>query len=323
MKAKVPNDRDPKKRPRHPIGVVARRTGLKPDLIRAWERRYGAVEPARSDTRRRLYTDADIERLDLLQQAVSAGRGIRHVANLPESELLELIAADRAATATPQGSVTPLTVELPADGSLIAGCLEAAGRLDGGELEALLERASVMLSRTALLEQLLVPLMRRIGELWKEGTLRPIHEHLATAVVRSFLGRLFNTPTATGAPEVIVTTPPQQAHELGAMMAAACAAAEGWRVTYLGPNLPAEEIAAAVRKKNARALVLGITYPPDDPQLGQEIERLARLLPEGTAVLAGGRSAEAYRDRLEKVPATLVADYSELRVELEEVRSRP
>src|SRR3954471_8837532 len=80
--------------PRHPIGVVARRTGLKPDLIRAWERRYGAVEPGRSETRRRFYSDEDIERLLLLRRVVNTGRGISQVAGLSNAELEALIEAE-------------------------------------------------------------------------------------------------------------------------------------------------------------------------------------------------------------------------------------
>src|SRR5215208_6750074 len=87
--------------PRHPIGVVARRTGLKPDLIRAWERRYGAVEPGRSDTRRRFYSDADIERLQLLRRVVRTGHGIGQVAGLSNQELLALAAQDEPAGAAP------------------------------------------------------------------------------------------------------------------------------------------------------------------------------------------------------------------------------
>src|SRR5690349_22752223 len=84
---------------RHPIGVVARRTGLKPDLIRAWERRYGAVAPGRTETRRRFYSDEDIERLLLLRRVVSSGRGISQVAGLSNPELEALIEADPAAAA--------------------------------------------------------------------------------------------------------------------------------------------------------------------------------------------------------------------------------
>ena len=87
---------------RHPIGVVSRRTGLKPDLIRAWERRYGAVAPGRSDTRRRFYSDADIARLQLLKRVVDTGRSIGQVANLSNEEL-ESLAAPAPVTGADRG----------------------------------------------------------------------------------------------------------------------------------------------------------------------------------------------------------------------------
>src|SRR5436305_13638358 len=87
--------------PRHPIGLVARRTGLKPDLIGAWERRYNAVAPGRSATRRRFYSDADIERLQLLSRVVRTGRGISQVAGLPDEALRALLAEEPAAEAPP------------------------------------------------------------------------------------------------------------------------------------------------------------------------------------------------------------------------------
>ena len=309
---------------RHPIGVVARRTGLKPDLIRAWERRYGAVEPGRSGTRRRLYSDADIARLLLLKRAVATGRSIGQIADLPNETLESLIAADRPGpdgSAEPPPFAAPDHREAPLDAFLDA-CLAAARRLDGTELERQLELASVALSRAVLLERLLVPLLDRVGELWRQGDLRPSHEHVASAVVRSFLGGMrLSLDTLGQGPRIVATTPPRQRHELGALMAAASAAAEGWRVTYLGPDLPAEEIAAACRETGARALALSIVYPPDDPALPDELRRLRRLLPPDVAVLAGGRAAAAYTAVLAEIGARRIDDLASFRRELEELRA--
>ena len=165
-------------------------------------------------------------------------------------------------------------------------------------MELELDRASVVFSRTHLIERLLVPLMRRIGDLWHQGTLRPIHEHMASSVVRSFLGGMQGAcHPEISAPHVVVTTPARQRHELGALLAAATAAGEGWQVTYLGPDLPPEEIAAAALQKGARAVALSITYPPDDPMLIDDLRRLRRLLGSRTALLVGGRACPAlHRD---------------------------
>ncbi|HKI05194.1 MAG TPA: cobalamin-dependent protein [Thermoanaerobaculia bacterium] len=310
---------------RHPIGMVARRTGLKPDLIRAWERRYGAVTPGRSETRRRFYSDEDIERLLLLRRVVSTGRGISQIAGLSNEELTALIekepappAARQPASAQGGGEVEDLAE------AFLGRCLAAAQRLDVRELEMQLDRAAVAFSRTNLIEKLLVPLMQRIGDLWHQGALRPIHEHMASSVVRSFLGGMHGAyQSEVSAPHMVITTPARQHHELGALLAAATAAGEGWQVTYLGPELPPEEIAAAALQKGARAVGLSITYPPDDPLLGDDLRRLRRLLDNRTALVVGGRSATAYGHVLQEIGAHRVADLAELRRELEALRSAP
>lgn len=310
---------------RHPIGVVSRRTGLKQDLIRAWERRYGAVEPGRTDTRRRFYSDEDIERLLLLRRAVSTGRGISHVAGLSNEELQALIETDPAPPPPAQRLREPLAVTGDLDEvteGYLARCLAAAQRLDVRDLEVQLERASVALSRTNLIEKLLGPLMQRIGDHWHQGALRPIHEHVASSVVRSFLGGMYgHRGTEPSAPHVVVTTPARQHHELGALLAAATAAGEGWQVTYLGPELPPEEIAAAALQKDARAVALSITYPPDDPLLVDELRRLRRLLDSRISLIVGGRSAQSYSQLLQEIGAHQVGDLADFRRELQALRS--
>ena len=310
--------------PRHPIGVVARRTGLKPDLIRAWERRYGAVEPGRSETRRRFYSDADIERLLLLRRVVNTGRGISQVAGLSNAELEALIQAEPTPARLYAHPVHPPSNGDPdevAEGFLNR-CLAAAQRLDVREMELELDRASVLFSRTHLIERLLVPLMRRIGDLWHQGTLRPIHEHMASSVVRSFLGGMQGAyHPEISAPHLVVTTPPRQRHELGALLAAATAAGEGWQVTYLGPDLPPEEIAAAALQKGARALALSITYPPDDPMLMDDLRRLRRLLGASTALIVGGRACPAYSAVLQEIGAIQVEDLAGFRQQIGALRA--
>lgn len=330
------SDRPSSSTPRHPIGVVARRTGLKQDLIRAWERRYGAVEPGRSETRRRFYSDDDIERLLLLRRVVSGGRAISQVAGLGNEELQALIEPEPASRysprAAPEGALgragdeageaaAPGTLDEVAE-AFLNRCLAAAQRLDVAEMERELERASVLFSRTHLIERVLSPLMTRIGQLWHQGTLRPIHEHMASTVVRSFLGGMQGAyHPEVSAPHLIVTTPARQRHELGALLAAATAAGEGWQVTYLGPDLPPEEIAAAARQTQARAVALSITYPPDDPLLGDDLRRLRRLLEPETALVVGGRSWPAYAPVLEEIGAFLVDDLGALRRGINKLRA--
>lgn len=298
--------------PRHPIRVVARRTGLKPDLIRAWERRYGAVEPGRSATRRRFYSDAEIERLALLSRVVRAGHTISQVAQLPDTELEELIARDSS-------SQSPAAEPTDRTGAWLASCLTAVQRLDPCDLEASFQRASLELSAPELLENLLAPLLEAIGEQWRTGVLRPYHEHMASAVIRSFLATVRGDVSPL-APVFLAATPARQRHEFGALLATASAAAVGWRVLYLGPDLPPEEIAAAAVHQGARVVALSLVYPPDDALLRDDLRRLRRLIGPHTELIVGGRASSAYADVLREIGAIHLDDLGELRHRLEKVR---
>ena len=304
---------------RHSIGLVSRRTGLKPDVIRAWERRYGAIEPARTPTNRRFYTDEQLERLTLLRKATLAGRQIGQVASLDTEELRALVADDQAAmTRFPR--LAPFSADLTAGGHF-AACLSAVQSLDSQDLQLELERSSLNLSQPKLLEEVLTPLIQRIGELWENGTLRVAHEHIASEVIHSFLSNLQRTVVPSGtAPTIVVATPSRQLHELGALLVAATAASEGWKVLYLGTDSPSEEIAALALLKGAKAVALSIVYPSDDPFLGSELRKLRHLIGDEILLLAGGRAAHAYSDQLQEISAQLVAEMSDLRKQLRTLR---
>jgi methanogenic corrinoid protein MtbC1 len=304
--------------PKHPIQVVARRTGLTADLLRVWEKRYAAVAPGRSPTKRRLYSDADVRRLLLLRRATLGGRRIGQIAGLSTDELEALVASDEAAAAAAPRAPGTSRSRAPRD-SHLAACLDAVRSLDADALEAALSGAAVALGTPELTRTVVVPLMQTLGDEWREGKARVFEEHLASAMVRSALGalRVAQTPEP-GAPELIVTTPSGQVHELGALMAASMGASQGWKVTYLGPNLPAEEIVAAAERRGARAVALSVVFPADDARLYDELRRLRRLLPDRVTILVGGRASDGL-DRI--VPEIrLVDDLSTLLDTLEELR---
>jgi len=307
--------------PKHPIQVAARRSGLSADVIRAWERRYNAVIPERTGTNRRLYSDEDVERLLLLGQVTRAGRRIGDVAGLPLEELRAMVEEDRLAA----GKVAPpppaRTRTKPVKGHLEA-CIDAIERLDAVALNEALSSASVDLSVPVLMEQLLMPLMDAIGKRWQDGMMRVAHEHLATALVRSFIGALRDVGIPPeGSPEIIIATPSGTRHEIGALMVAVLAASDGWNATYLGPDLPAEDIAAAARSRGAKAVALSIVYPMDDPHIGRELRRLGNQLEENVTLFVGGASANGYREVLDEIGAHATVDVSIMRAELQELRA--
>jgi methanogenic corrinoid protein MtbC1 len=317
----------------HPIQVVVRRTGLSQDVIRVWERRYSAVRPERTAGRRRLYTDAEIDRLLLLRRATLGGRSIGQVAGLASEELRRLIEQDEIAArqapriASPPGpaaGVEESRDEQPSGGAYLNRCLDAVRRLDEPELERVLSLANLTLSHIRLIDQVLLPFMRAVGAQWQEGSLRIVHEHLASAVVRNVLAGLLDAgEPSEDAPHLVVATPAGQAHEFGALAAVANGVSQGWRVTYLGANLPADEIAAAALDRRMRAVALSVIYPADDPKLPGDLRRLRRQLRQDIEILVGGPAASSYSETLAEIGARRLDDYAGLRAALDDIRRGP
>jgi len=304
---------------RYPIKFVSRRTGLTPHVIRVWERRYGAVSPIRTSTNRRLYSDADIVRLQLLHRATLGGVNIGQAAKLPIERILEIVTMDEAAALQPLRSTSSVK---SSSQSHLDACIVAAERLDAEALETAITYATVSLSGPFMIEQVIIPLIHKIGDLCSEGSLRIAHEHLASALLRTHLGSMIViSEIPKSAPNLIVTTPAGQIHELGAVIVAVTAASEGWRVTYLGSNLPAEEIAGAAHETQAKAVALSIVYPADDPHLASELKKLRRLLLEEVVLLVGGRAADGYSEILNAIGAVKLNDIQSLRAQLESLRS--
>jgi DNA-binding transcriptional MerR regulator/methylmalonyl-CoA mutase cobalamin-binding subunit len=302
----------------HPIQVVARRTGLSLDVIRAWERRYQAVAPQRSSTARRLYSDEDVARLHLLRQATDGGRRIGDVARLSLAELQALVQQDQAIAAPPP----TLAGQSPsAAAAHVSACLDAVQRLDPAALEAALAQATRSLSIPVLLRDVIGALMLEIGERWRTGVLRPCHEHMATAQIRFFLGNLLLHSALMGTgPLLVVATPARQRHELGALIVAISAAQAGWSTLYLGADIPSDEIAFAAIEREAAAVALSISYPADDPRLADALRHLRRQLPDRVVLLAGGAAAVGYQSVLTEIGALQPPDLATLWLELDRIR---
>jgi len=294
----------------HPMRVVSQRTGLTPDLLRAWEKRYGAVAPVRSAGGQRHYTDADVERLRLLVRALKGGRQIGQVARLPERELLSIVEADERQAElnrAPSG-------DGPAVEGFLSSALMAVERFDAYALEQTLRAAALRLPADEVLDQVIAPLLFTIGSLWHQGLLLPANEHLASATIRKVLTWMSEASAPPlGAPVLVIGTPAGQLHELGAMLAATSAGGHGWRVVYLGPNLPAEELARAAQIARADAIALSVIYPIDDPKVAEELRRLRQLLPPKVSLVVGGGGAASYTGVLREIGAVTIGPLSDLR----------
>lgn len=273
--------------PRHPIRVVAHRTGLTPATIRAWERRYDAVEPARSEGGQRLYSDDDISRLNTLRALTDMGRSIGRVAALPAPAAEALLSEDLEAAPVDAGSLPAEEQEPWVD--------DAYGHLtnfDSRSLEQVLWRALRSLGARHFLGGVVAPLLARVGTGWAAGRVTPGQEHLGTGALERVLAWM-NDPAMSSAdgPRVVVTTLPGDRHALGARLAAAAAAVEGWHVTYLGADLPLEDIAAAASKTGAQAVAISVVRTDSTSETANALADLRDLLGPDVTVMVGGSGA--------------------------------
>lgn len=301
----------------HTIKAVSEITGLSVFVIRAWENRYKAIEPSRTETNRRLYSEEDIEKLLLLSKAITRGYSIGNIANLSIKELKEITAGENlSGMDSDRGS----SVSQPSDSEFLDECLAALMDMDAVKFDSLLLRASVELSHQKLFDDLIVPLINIIGDMWKKGNLRIASEHLFSSSVKVFLSNLAKSyRVPDNSPKILISTPSGQLHELGALLAACVAASSGWNVIYLGPNLPVEEIASAAIKLNAKAVTLSIVYPEDDLNLVEDLKRLTTMMPD-IPLLLGGRAVAAYHSALESLDAKIGYNLNDYRNHLDEIR---
>lgn len=273
----------------HPIAVVASRTGLSRDVIRIWERRYGAVAPSRSAGHQRLYTDADIGRLCLLAAATRHGRSIGLVAGLSDDELARLSADDESA------QVSVARDQTPSVDDAVSAARATTAALDAHALDAQLRRLVAREGLGWFLEAFVPAFMRDIGDAWVAGTLSIAEEHLASRVVKSLILETVRTaPMPAGAPRVLVATPSGDLHAVGAAMVAATATTEGWAVTYLGVDVPAADVVRAAALSGARVVALSAVYTGDPERLVAELRAVREQLPASIPlVLGGAASADA------------------------------
>lgn len=173
--------------PKHPIQVVSRRTDLSADVLRAWERRYKAVQPARSTSGRRLYSDADISRLRWLKRATLSGRSIAQVAGLPDEKLRELVSSDSSANYGRTATSPPLS-DANAE-EYVERALAAMGRHAASELHSTLLAASDALGPRTAVERVLLPCITSIARSWTDSDLGLAAHHISSGLTRSLQER--------------------------------------------------------------------------------------------------------------------------------------
>jgi DNA-binding transcriptional MerR regulator len=264
----------------YPLKAAAHLTGLSPEVIRAWERRYGVVEPLRTPGGTRRFRAADLERLRLVKAVVDEGHRIGQVARLDPAEL------ERRAAESPMPSA-----------DRIRAVLSALERLDGAETQRLLSLQLSALGPARFAREFVAPLVREIGERWEADRLPIASEHLATGVLRSLLGSVLQ-PTAASllGPRIVFATPSCEPHELGLQMAALTALGAGANPIYLGAELPTQELLNSVEQARAAGLALSlVTIAPD--RAARAVAAIRSGLPDDVHLWVGGDAAGALEPR--------------------------
>ena len=256
--------------PRLRIGELSRRTGVSADTLRAWERRYGVLRPQRSEGGFRLYGTEDEDRVRAMRALIDSGVSAAEAARL---------------SAPPEfsGGTAP-------DGGLAdhAGRLVmAVERFAEADAHAVLDDALAAFTRETVVEQIVLPVMREIGDRWARGELSVAQEHFGTSVIR---GRMLSLTRNWGAgvgPLALLACPPGEDHDIGLVAFGMVLRDRGWRITYLGTDTPIETVGAAAAELGPDVVVLAALSPERFEASAEPIKRLASR----RRVVIGGEGA--------------------------------
>jgi MerR family transcriptional regulator, light-induced transcriptional regulator len=282
------------------IGAVTKLTGLSIDVVRVWERRYGAVRPTRSAGGTRLYSDADVLRLNRLRRAVEAGFGIGPASRLSETELDELLTGAQPAPdqADPYQSTRQRFIAAIRSMDVVAADQELA-------------RAATLLPPTELLKRIVSPLFEELRSRKALKEFGLAHERVATGLLRRMLESLIRLyPPSGTADTMILAAPVGDDHEFDLLFTALLGAVNGWRVVYLGSGVPASEIALTVQLTNARVLTLNVST--ESYRIDEELESISRAVSGSTQVWVTGAAAPRQKAHIGRVNWTPVLDLEDL-----------
>lgn len=296
-----------------PLRAVVARTGLNAETIRAWERRYSAIQPVRTEGGTRKFSEEDVTRLLCLKTLRERGFGLQALAELPTGELVSMSRAGQATAPRPQPVKPTITTEQQA-------YLEAIERMDAPAALELLKEMTDGLGNLQLILGVTVPVMWEVGRRWNEGTLGVANEHLVSAQLKRILmNRLEQIPAPEGAPRLMFTTPEGQLHEFGILAGSVLAKEAGFDVLYLGPNMPSEDIIWSVAQSQTDVLVLSVVRRMDEGQMGQ-MERLVDTVSVRVPVWIGCPPEHPLIARLPK--ATFISSIEDFQAAASELLSR-
>ena len=277
---------------RYTVKQVAELTGVAPATLRAWERRYAVVDPQRSDSRYRLYDDADVRRLSRMAQLVRAGSPASLAATQVRDE-----ASDRE---------VPVEVS-SADGPPVTDLILAAQRYDQTLLTGVLDRALAGASFEHALEGWLMPALTELGRAWERGEVDVASEHFVSATVQRRLSAAFDAAGLNeGAPVVLVGLPPGALHQLGALAFSVCLRRQGIDVRFLGADVPLQSWDHSVRTLRPSGVVVSVPMPRDASPAAELVSLLTGAHP-AVRVWVGGHGTSTQAPDLALPPSAVEA----------------
>ena len=251
------------------IGELSRRSGVSAELLRAWERRYGLLQPERSSGGFRLYGPDDQERIRLMQSHLAQGISAAEAARLA---LAGLDAADEE----PGSDATS-----PRDG--LARLTTALDAFDELEAHAVVDDLLARYTVDTVLRDVVLPYLRALGDRWARGEISVAHEHYASALLR---GRLLGLARGWGrgvGPRVVLAGAPGEQHDLGLIAFGLALRARGWSIMFLGPDTPIGDVATVAERLEPALVVVTATVPSRLAPIAAELRELGKVAPLAVA----------------------------------------
>jgi MerR family transcriptional regulator, light-induced transcriptional regulator len=261
------------------IGELGRRVGVSTELLRAWERRYGLLRPARSAGGFRLYDRQDEDRVRLMQDHLAQGLSAAEAASLA-------LAGERPRSDASTAGRSP-TAALERLGT-------ALDAFDELEAQAVMDDLLSDFTLDTILRDVLLPYLRELGERWERGDVSVAQEHYASGLLR---GRLLGLARGWGrgiGPHALLAGAPGEQHDLGLISFGLSVRARGWRVTFLGQDTPIADIAATARAIRPDLVVVTATTRRRLSAVADELAALGKGFPLAVAG-AGADAAIAER----------------------------
>lgn len=240
--------------PKYTIKTVTIQTGIRAVTIRAWEKRYNLLSPQRSKNRYRLYSDQDIGVLRWVKMMVDNGMVISRVA-VEVCHFREN--GDWPENPPPMVQTKPISQEIPP--ARLADELFQALIIHHDEAEAneVLQKAHSLYDLATVCLEVITACLINVGETWHRGELRITEEHYASQYLQGRLVSLFQAfPNRRGAPSIIMGCSPNELHEIGVLMLAVMLRQDGYRVEYLGPDVPIDDLVDYARQEHPNLICL-------------------------------------------------------------------